>query len=104
MRQVEQNKDITPPAKADENAVATPPAPPLPHAEQIQRMFGRHDVAGVNAHVHSASDQAFGAVGAQAYATGNRVQLGESEGNESESNELEAHEVAHVVQQRNGRP
>ncbi len=101
MRQVEQNKDNTPPLKADDKAApAAVPATPLPNAEHIQRLFGSHDVSGVGAHA-SASDQAFGAAtGAAAYAQGNDIHMA----GESEGNELEGHELSHVVQQRNGRP
>lgn len=69
----------------------------LPHLEQIQRPFGKHDVSGVKAHVGGDAAASARAMGAQAYATGNHVVL-------SDGADLHtiAHEAAHVVQQRGG--
>ena len=69
----------------------------LPHREQIQASFGRHEVSGVRAHVGGAAAEAAGQIGAAAYATGNDVAF-------SEAPDLHtaAHEAAHVVQQRQG--
>jgi hypothetical protein len=69
----------------------------LPHLEPIQRSFGRHDVSGVEAHVGGDATAASTALGARAYATGNRVAFGSAP-----DLHLAAHEAAHVVQQRGG--
>jgi hypothetical protein len=70
---------------------------PLPHLEPIQRSFGRHDVSGVEAHVGGDATAASSALGARAFATGNRVAFGSAP-----DLHLAAHEAAHVVQQRGG--
>ncbi len=69
----------------------------LPHAEAIQRSFGRHDVGGVQAHVGGRAASAAGAIGAEAYTTGSHVAFAGAP-----SLHLAAHEAAHVVQQRAG--
>ena len=69
----------------------------LPHAEAIQRSFGKHDVGNVQAHVGGAAADATAAIGASAYATGNDVAFGASP-----DLHTAAHEAAHVVQQRAG--
>jgi hypothetical protein len=69
----------------------------LPHLEAIQRSFGRHDVSGVKAHTGMEAAASASAMGAQAYATGDHVVLG----NTTELHTV-AHEAAHVVQQRGG--
>ena len=69
----------------------------LPHAEAIQRSFGRHDVGGVQAHVGGRAASAAGAIGAEAYTTGSHVAFAAAP-----SLHLAAHEAAHVVQQRAG--
>ena len=75
---------------------ATPPSP-LPHADRLQRLFGRHDISGIEAHVGAEATASAGAMGARAYAAGNHVVLGDR-------HDLftVAHEAAHVVQQRGG--
>ena len=70
----------------------------LPHGEQIQQSFGGYDISNVQAHTGSAADQATGAMGANAYATGNNVVLGQK----GQDLHTTAHEAAHVVQQRAG--
>lgn len=70
-------------------------AEPLPHGEQIQRLFGRHDVSGVQAHVGGDAARASGEIGAQAYAMGNHVAFAQAP-----DLRTAAHEAAHVVQQR----
>ena len=72
-------------------------ASPLPHAETIQRAFGRHDVSRIQAHTGPEAATSAGAMGAKAYATGDHVVLGEG----SDLHTV-AHEAAHVVQQRGG--
>jgi hypothetical protein len=69
----------------------------LPHLDPIQRSFGHHDVSGVEAHVGGDAAAASSALGARAYATGNRVAFGSAP-----DLHLAAHEAAHVVQQRGG--
>jgi hypothetical protein len=70
---------------------------PLPHAETIQRAFGRHDISGIMAHTGPAAVASAQAMGADAYATGNHVVLGGGT-----DLHTVAHEAAHVVQQRGG--
>jgi hypothetical protein len=70
---------------------------PLPHLDAIQRLFGRHDVSRVNAHVGGPATEAANSMGAQAYAMGNHVAFGASP-----DLHTAAHEAAHVVQQRAG--
>ncbi len=69
----------------------------LPHLEQIQKSFGRHDVTQVQAHVGGAAAEASEAIGAEAYATGQHVAF-----QSSPSLHTAAHEAAHVVQQKGG--
>jgi outer membrane protein OmpA-like peptidoglycan-associated protein len=69
----------------------------LPHLDEIQRSFGRHDVRGVSAHTGGAAARATGALGAEAYAFGDSVAFGGAP-----SLHTAAHEAAHVVQQRSG--
>jgi hypothetical protein len=72
-------------------------AGPLPHGETIQRLFGRHDVSGIEAHVGGPAAAASRAIGAEAYATGHHVAFASTPGLHTA-----AHEAAHVVQQRGG--
>jgi hypothetical protein len=69
----------------------------LPHREQIQAAFGPHDISHVRAHVGGDAAQAAGAIGAQAYATGDDVAFAAAP-----DLHTAAHEAAHVVQQRQG--
>jgi hypothetical protein len=70
---------------------------PLPFLDEIQRAFGHHDVAGIDAHRGGHADAACEAMGANAYATGHHVVLGRGQ-----DLHTVAHEAAHVVQQRRG--
>lgn len=70
---------------------------PLPFLDQIQAAFGEHDVSGVKSHTGEQAQQAAGALGARAYATGEDVVFGEAP-----DLHTAAHEAAHVVQQRMG--
>ncbi|HEX3763823.1 MAG TPA: DUF4157 domain-containing protein [Kofleriaceae bacterium] len=72
------------------------PASPLPHADRLQRAFGRHDISGIQAHTGGDAAASAHAMGASAYATGNHVVLGSSDLH------TVAHEAAHVIQQRAG--
>jgi hypothetical protein len=74
------------------------PATTLPHADAIQRSFGPdHDVSGIQAHVGGGAATAATAIGARAYATGNRVAFASAP-----DLHTAAHEAAHIVQQRGG--
>lgn len=70
---------------------------PLLHAETIQRLFGRHDISGIEAHVGGPAATASQAIGAEAYATGHHVAFASAP-----TLHTAAHEAAHVVQQRGG--
>jgi hypothetical protein len=71
---------------------------PLPHRDVIQQLFGPdHDVSGIRAHTDGAAKQATSQMGAQGYATDNRVAFAGQP-----DLHLAAHEAAHVVQQRAG--
>ncbi|HWU89117.1 MAG TPA: DUF4157 domain-containing protein, partial [Kofleriaceae bacterium] len=70
---------------------------PLPHLDQIQTSFGRHDVTSVQAHVGAAAASANAQMGSEAYATGSKVAF-----SGAPSLHTAAHEAAHVVQQRAG--
>jgi len=69
----------------------------LPHLDQIQQSFGRHDVSGVKAHVGGRAAEATRHIGADAYATDGQVAFGHKP-----DLFTAAHEAAHVVQQRGG--
>jgi hypothetical protein len=73
------------------------PASALPYADQIQRAFGRHDISGIQAHANGDAAASARAIGARAYATGDRVVL-----DHGADLHTVAHEAAHVVQQRGG--
>jgi hypothetical protein len=69
----------------------------LPHLDAIQSAFGRHSVAGIQAHTGGAAGAANQAMNAQGYAMGNSVAFAGSP-----DLHTAAHEAAHVVQQRGG--
>jgi hypothetical protein len=73
------------------------PATALPHAGTIQRIFGRHDVSQVQAFVGGPASAASAGIGAEAYATGDRVAF-----RGPPTLHTAAHEAAHVIQQRGG--
>lgn len=72
-------------------------ASPLPHLDTIQKSFGRHDVSGVKTANDDRAYEASALLGAQAYATGDRVAFAGTP-----TLHTAAHEAAHVVQQRAG--
>ena len=76
--------------------VATP-ATGLPYADTIQRLFGRHDISGIQAHTGSEAAAASRDMGASAFATGDHVGFAGAP-----DLHTAAHEAAHVVQQRAG--
>ncbi len=70
----------------------------LPFAEKIQAAFGpAHDVSQIKAHTDEAAAQGAQAMGAQAFASGDRIVFGSSP-----DLHTVAHEAAHVVQQQAG--
>jgi hypothetical protein len=88
-------------ATADIHAAAalgtSGPSTELPHRDPIQRAFGRHDVGHIKAHVGGAAQAGTAAMGADAFATGDRVAFAAQP-----DLHTAAHEAAHVVQQRGG--
>jgi hypothetical protein len=69
----------------------------LPHLEEIQRAFGRHDVRNVRAQVGGRAAAATAAMGAKAFARGETVAFATTP-----DLRQAAHEAAHVIQQRAG--
>jgi hypothetical protein len=72
----------------------------LPHRAAIEQSFGEEHagtVRGISAHVGGNAATATGALGAQAYASGNSVAFGSSP-----DLHTAAHEAAHVIQQKGG--
>lgn len=69
----------------------------LPHFDTIARSFGRYQVNDVRAQVGGEGAHAARSIGAEAYATGDRVAFASSP-----DLHTAAHEAAHVVQQRAG--
>lgn len=82
-------------AAAERGLVGAPGA--LPHGQTIQRLFGRHDVSGIRAHVGGAATEACESMGATAYASGESVAFAGAP-----DLHTAAHEAAHIVQQRGG--
>lgn len=76
---------------------AATPSTQLPHADTIQRAFGRHDISGIQAHMGDEAAASADEMGAAAYATNNHVVLGPQA-----DLFTVAHEAAHVVQQTGG--
>ncbi len=69
----------------------------LPHFDAIQRSFGKHNISGIQAQVGGAATDASQALGAQAYATGNKVAFASAP-----DLHTAAHEAAHTIQQSRG--
>src|SRR5262245_52941918 len=70
---------------------------PLPYLERMQAAFGDHDLSSIRCQIGGAGADACDAIGAESYATGDRIAF-----KSAPSEWLVAHEVAHVVQQRQG--
>ncbi|MBX3155260.1 MAG: DUF4157 domain-containing protein [Deltaproteobacteria bacterium] len=70
---------------------------PLPHLDLIQQLFGHHDIRNVRADIGGPARDEAHALGAQAFAHGDRVAFAEPP-----DLHTAAHEAAHVVQQRRG--
>jgi hypothetical protein len=75
--------------------VVSTPAGTLPHAQTIQRAFGRHDITKTPAHVTPAAAESAEAIGAKGYTAYGHVVLGRGA-----DLRTVAHEAAHVVQQQ----
>jgi peptidoglycan hydrolase-like protein with peptidoglycan-binding domain len=73
------------------------PGGPLPFADRIQRSFGPHDISGVRAHEGATAASGARAMGASAFATGERIAFGRKP-----DLRTAAHEAAHILQQRSG--
>ncbi len=69
----------------------------MPFADQIQQSFGRHSIAGIDAHVGGPATEANQALGADGFATGSSVAFARAP-----DLHTAAHEAAHVIQQRAG--
>lgn len=69
----------------------------LPYQERIQTAFGHHDISEVRTEVGGSAARASERMGAQAYASGNKIGF-----RRTPSLHLAAHEAAHTVQQRAG--
>ncbi|MEO8840185.1 MAG: DUF4157 domain-containing protein [Kofleriaceae bacterium] len=73
------------------------PGKAMPHGDRIQAAFGHHDITGISAHVGGDAASASAALGARAFAVGDRVGFAKPP-----DLHTAAHEAAHVVQQRGG--
>ena len=73
------------------------PAVRLPHADRIQKSFGKHDIGDVQAYIGGDAAKGNEAMGAHAFATGNQIAF-----KTAPDLHTAAHEAAHVVQQRQG--
>src|ERR1041385_8362803 len=73
------------------------PGGPLPFMEQIQALFGAHDVSDVRSHSTGEAASANSSLGSIAYAKGNHIAFASTP-----DLHTAAHEAAHVVQQRSG--
>lgn len=73
------------------------PSEPLPFYRAIQQAFGRHDLSHVQAHQGPAARTAARALGATAFAMGEKLAF-----QERPDLFTAAHEAAHVIQQRGG--
>ncbi|WP_405930678.1 DUF4157 domain-containing protein [Streptomyces sp. NBC_00827] len=71
----------------------------LPRTARLERQFAGYDLSTVRVHSGGAAEQANARLHSRAYTLGEHIALGRSA-----DPGLLAHEVAHVVQQRGGRP
>ncbi|MEC7241055.1 MAG: DUF4157 domain-containing protein, partial [Myxococcota bacterium] len=72
---------------------------PLPHRSRIQASFGTHDVSDIKAQVGGDAGETADALGARAYASGDRVAFQQGK----DDLHTAAHEAAHVIQQASGK-
>lgn len=97
-----QRKAVSSPARADVATVASrgvaAASAPLPHAQTIQRAFGRHDISSIRVQIGGEAASASRALGAKAYATGSTIAFADDP-----DLHTAAHEAAHIIQQRAGR-
>jgi hypothetical protein len=84
-------KDHADPVAIAERGVANV-SEPLPRAPTLQPLFGRHDLSGIRAQVGGPAADAARALGATAYAVGDRVGFGCAS-----DLATAAHEAAHVI-------
>lgn len=91
-----QDSSSTSPADIARAGVQGPGAR-LPHFDEIQASFGRHDVSRVTAHQGPAAAEAAQTLGAEAFAFGDAVAF-----RSSPDLHTAAHEAAHVIQQSGG--
>ena len=70
----------------------------LPYLSKIQESFGSHSVSSVKAYTDDAAKAASAAMGASAYAKGDKVAFSEAGMNLHTA----AHEATHIIQQRAG--
>ncbi len=70
----------------------------LPYFDRLQKAFGDHDLSHVRAYTGSQAVNAAKAIGAKAYATGNKIAFADA----NPDLHTTAHEVTHVIQQRKG--
>ena len=69
----------------------------LPFFDTIQRAFGKHDISNIQSQVGGPATAASEALGARAYATGDKVAFASAP-----DLHTAAHEAAHTIQQRHG--
>jgi Domain of unknown function (DUF4157) len=71
---------------------------PLPYFDRVQQAFGHHDISHIKAYMGTEAKAASRHIGAQAYATGNKIAFAES----NPSLHMVAHEATHIMQQQAG--
>lgn len=71
---------------------------PLPHLEALQQSFGHHDLGHLRGYRDEGAARAAAAIGARAYAFGDRIAFADA----NPTVEVVAHEVAHSLQQAAG--
>lgn len=70
---------------------------PLPHLDRLQSSFPDHDLSTISAHTDQTARKANEEIGSKAYATGTHIAF-----RDTPDLETTAHEVTHVLQQREG--
>lgn len=71
---------------------------PLPYFNRVQQAFGKHDISHVQAYADGKAAQAAKSIGAEAYASGDKIAFA----NANPSLHTVAHEAAHIIQQQAG--
>lgn len=100
--QLQRREGATSPTDSDEvHAIAergvAGAAAPLPYRDAVQASFGRYDIGGIRSRVGGEAASTSAAIGARAYAVGDRIAFADPP-----DLHTAAHEAAHVVQQRRG--